>query len=268
MVSSVQTPNKNRVRANIWMLRFTRNWAKVVVIALGIYSLLPFAAPALMAAGAQSPARLLYTLYSPFCHQFAFRSVFLFGEQTMYPRAVSGTDLRPFEAYIQDSPEFQQSVEKVLVDRTGSVDPAVVAAFDPYEFTALLQFAARDFVGSPQMGYKMTLCARDAAIYVAMFIGGLVYLRPGIRRRLRPAPILLYALLGLGPMGIDGLSQLLGYPPFNLWPPRETEPIFRVVTGALFGLMNIWLGFPYLEASMRESRDRIQAKLAKAGIYV
>lgn len=268
MTTRTETPNNNRVRWNIWMLRFTRNWVKVVVIGLGIYSLLPIVAPTLMHFGAEAPARVLYTLYSPFCHQFAFRSIFLYGEQSFYPRAVSGTDLRPFEAYIQDSPEFRQSIERVLRDRTGTVDPAIVAAFDPYQFDALLQFAARDFVGTPQMGYKMTLCARDIMIYIAMFMGGLIYMRPGIRRRLRPAPIWLYALLGLGPMGIDGVSQLLGYPPFNLWPPRETEPFFRLVTGALFGLMNVWLGFPYLEASMRESRDRIQAKLAKAGIYV
>jgi uncharacterized membrane protein len=268
MTARTETPNSNRIRWNIWMLRFTRNWVKVVVIALGIYSLLPFVAPTLMYVGAEAPARVLYTLYSPFCHQFAFRSMFLFGEQTFYPRAVTGTDMQPFEAYIEDSPEFRQSVERVLLDRTGEVDPAVVAAFNPYEFTALLQFAARDFVGTPQMGYKMTLCARDIMIYTSMFVGGLIYMRPGIRRRLRPAPIFLYVLLGLGPMGIDGVSQLVSYPPFNFWPPREADPIFRVVTGMLFGLMNVWLGFPYLEASMRESRDRIQAKLARVGIYV
>jgi hypothetical protein len=43
-------------------------------------------------------------------------------------------------------------------------------------------------------------------------------------------------------------------------------PAFRVLTGALFGLMNIWLGFPYLEMSMRETRRELEAKLARVGI--
>ena len=67
------------------------------------------------------------------------------------------------------------------------------------------------------------------------------------------------------PIGIDGLSQLLGYPPFNFWPARETLPAFRIVTGVLFGLMNAWLGLPYLELSMRETREQIESKLKRAG---
>jgi hypothetical protein len=73
-------------------------------------------------------------------------------------------------------------------------------------------------------------------------------------------------LFGIAPIGIDGFSQLLGNAPFNLWPPREALPIFRVVTGTLFGLANVWLGFPYLEMSMKETRDQILAKFARAGI--
>jgi hypothetical protein len=41
-----------------------------------------------------------------------------------------------------------------------------------------------------------------------------------------------------------------------------------VVTGALFGLMNVWLGLPHIERSMRETRREIEAKLAKAGFGV
>ena len=38
-------------------------------------------------------------------------------------------------------------------------------------FTPWFQFASRDFPGNDQMGYKMTLCARDISIYAAIFIG-------------------------------------------------------------------------------------------------
>jgi hypothetical protein len=55
---------------------------------------------------------------------------------------------------------------------------------------------------------------------------------------------------------------MLSYPPFDLWPVRETLPAFRILTGAMFGLMNVWLAFPYLEMSMSESmrtaRNRIE----------
>jgi uncharacterized membrane protein len=255
----------SRIRANLWILWFTRRWLRVILVFLGLYSTLPFAAPALMHFGARDLAQVLYTFYSPFCHQFAFRSLFLFGEQAAYPRSISRTDLIPFEEAVRGSAEFDRAVEEAM-RFFGLTDPQIAADFDPHVYSPLMQMSARFFPGDQRMGYKTALCARDVAIYLAMFVGGLVYSLPAVRRRLRPAPILLYLFLGLGPIGIDGMSQLLGYPPFNLWQPRETTPFFRILTGIVFGLMNVWIGFPYLELSMRESRDRIRAKLAKVGI--
>jgi uncharacterized membrane protein len=268
-VNSTETePRKRRgARLNLWTLRFARNWLRIVLVIIGVYAALPWVAPTLMRIGATAPARLLYTLYSPFCHQFAFRSLFLYGEQTFYPRAISGTPLVPFETAIDGSPEWRAALEAWLRDsgRASAIRPEDVSVT---EWTADLQFGSRYFVGNEHMGYKTALCARDAAIYSGIFAGGLIYSIPFVRRRLRPVPLLLYAFLGLAPIGIDGFSQLLGYPPFNLWQPRETEPIFRVVTGALFGLMNAWLGFPYLESSFADTRAQIESKLARAGIRV
>lgn len=285
-----------RVRLNRWVLSFTRHWLQIVLAFLGVYSGLTFAAPALMAVGLTGPARALYTLYTPFCHQFAFRSIFLFGEQPFYPREIAGSGYTPYETYIEGSAAFDQSVRGVLLANgyrpaaeiavDPAADPAATpaiegneepgnaprileaaeASFDPNQFTPLLQFASRDFVGDARMGYKTAICARDVAIWSAMFLGGLIYAIPAVRRRLRPAPLVLYVFLGLGPIGIDGVSQLLSYPPFSLWPPRETTPFFRLLTGITFGLMNVWIGLPYLEMSARDSRDRIQAKLARAGL--
>jgi uncharacterized membrane protein len=75
----------------------------------------------------------------------------------------------------------------------------------------------------------------------------------------------LYIFVGLGPIGLDGFSQLLGYPPFNFWEVRETEPIFRVATGGVFGLMNAWLGFPYIERAMQDTIDQLTLKFRQAG---
>ncbi|MGB1289336.1 MAG: DUF2085 domain-containing protein, partial [Aggregatilineales bacterium] len=110
-----------------------------------------------------------------------------------------------------------------------------------------------------------TLCARDVAIYLAVFVGGLIYAIPAVRKRLRPIPLWLWAIIGVGPIAIDGFSQLLSYEPFQFWEVRETAPFFRVATGAFFGIMNAWLGFPHLNAAMRDTQLEVEAKLAKAG---
>jgi uncharacterized membrane protein len=242
------------LRLNLFMLRLARHWLRIVLVFLGIYVSLPFAAPTLMHLGFEGPARAIYFVYGPFCHQFAFRSFFLFGDQYAYPRYNTGTDLTPFEMYVAGLPEFDPGHSHSIGGPVG----------DLYAFTPGFQFTSRDFLGNEQMGYKLALCERDMATYMAMFLGGLAYTR--VRKRLRPAPFLLYGLLGVGPMAIDGLSQMFGYPPFQFWPPRETLPIFRVLTGTLFGLMNVWLGFPYLERAMADTRREVEAKLMRAGI--
>lgn len=246
------------LRLNKFVLHLSRNWLRVALVILGFYISLPWAAPTLMKLGLTGPGMAIYTLYSPFCHQFAFRSFFLYGEQPAYPRYNTGSPLTPFEAYAAQLPDFDPTRVHPIGGRIGDI----------YSFTPGYQFAARDFVGNEQMGYKLTLCERDISIYIALFVGGLIYSHPQVRRRLRPVPIYLYVILGVLPIALDGLSQMLGYPPFGLWPARETLPIFRVVTGALFGFMNAWLGFPYLEMSFIETRQQVEAKLARAGIYL
>lgn len=254
------------LRANLFLLRITRNWLRIAITILTVYVTLPFAAPTLMRLGLTGPGQFLYMLYSPFCHQFAFRSFFLYGEQPYYPREITNIPVKPFEDYAIDSEQYLDSYRFYYARSHNGTPPDSITRADLEIFSPWVQFAARDFLGNDQMGYKTTLCERDMAIYIALLAGALIFTR--IRHRLRPVPILIYVILGLGPIALDGVSQLLGYPPFNLWPPRETTPIFRVVTGALFGLMNAWLGLPYLEMSMRETRQDIEDKLQRAGIEI
>lgn len=230
------------IRTNRWILWLARHWLLLVLLFLFVYTGLSLTAPVLMKAGWDGAADVVYTLYAPLCHQFAFRSWFLFGDQLVYPRAVAGSGLRPFEFYAAQDPHF--------------------AGVDLYTWSAELQLKARSFRGNEQMGYKTALCERDVAIYGTMLLAGLLFSR--VRRWLRPAPILLYVFLGLGPLGLDGFSQLFSYPPFEFWPVRETLPGYRLLTGALFGLMNVWLAFPYLEQSMNETRQAIGTKLRLA----
>jgi uncharacterized membrane protein len=234
------------VRANRWALGLSRHWLRWVLLVIGIYVGLPFVAPTLMHFGLTGPGRALYTVYSPLCHQFAFRSFFLFGEQPAYPReAAHVPGLQPYEAFTTD------------------INAAEGTATDLSQWTVDLELLSRDFVGNQRMGYKVALCERDISIYGTMFIAGLIFAIPYVRRHLRPVPLWLYVLLGLMPIAIDGFSQLLGYPPFNLWAARETTPFFRVLTGAAFGFMNAWLAFPYLEETAHQAVVELERKFAR-----
>ena len=233
---------RRMIRTNRLVLRLARHWLLIVLGFLLLYTGLSLTPPLLIKAGWPGAADVLHKVYAPLCHQFAFRSWFFFGEQLVYPRQVAGSAQRSFEFYAAQDPHF--------------------ASIDLTVWSADLRLRARSFQGNEQMGYKTALCERDVAIYGMMFLAGLLFVRA--RRWLRPAPVLLYVLLGLGPLGLDGFSQMFSYAPFEFWPIRETLPHYRVITGALFGLMNVWLAFPYLEMSMNETRAAAGRKLRLA----
>lgn len=202
-----------------------------------LYVGIPFVAPTLMKVNAEVPARLIYTLYSPLCHQFGFRSFFLFGEQPYYPLK---------EAGLANVKTFDQI--------TGYADLA-----NPYSISRLY---ARQYKGDPVVGYKVALCERDVAIYGAIVVFGLVY--AGTRRRLPGLHWMLWILIGLGPIGLDGFSQLfsqLNWPWLAQYLPyRESTPFLRVFTGFLFGFCTAWFAFPNIEESMQETRQFLAKK--------
>jgi uncharacterized membrane protein len=238
-------------RVDRFLYTFSRRWLTIINVVVALYVMLPMLAPALMKVGLQGPARAIYTLYSPMCHQMASRSFFLFGEQLAYPRAIANTNLIPIEAYMPDIPEFMGV-------------PA-----DPAEWPAFLM-PARRFIGNAQMGYKMALCARDIGIYGFVLLGGLVY---GVVRRhyrIRPLPLWAFVILGMGPIGLDGFSQLFSQygsalEPLaflnNLFPLRESTPLLRTLTGAIFGLALVWLTFPHIDAGMQGTERDLARKL-------
>jgi len=218
------------LRLNQGLLVFAKHWLAVFNLLVFSYVSLPFAAPVLMEAGAVGPANLLYTLYSPFCHQLAFRSWFLFGEQPAYPSGLADTDLQSYG------------------EATG---------FDERDYAA-----ARAFRGDERLGYKVALCERDIAIYGGILLAGLVF--GPLKRHVKPLPIALWLLMGVLPIALDGGSQLLSVFPLYPLPARESTPFLRSFTGALFGVMNVWMAYPYVEQSMRETHAAISAKLSVA----
>lgn len=136
------------------IFQFAKHWLLVFNLLMGLYVGLPVLAPALMASGAKGPARLIYTIYRPVCHQLPWRSFFLFGEQPYY-----GQDY--------------------LVSQVGEEPLASL-------------WIAKSFFGTPELGYKMALCERDVAVYGTMLLAGLLF--GLVRKRLKPLPWLVFVL--------------------------------------------------------------------------
>lgn len=230
---SYRSPAKwTKADAFSWWL--SRNYLSLLNVLVLVYLGLPILAPALMNFGATGPARLIYRGYGVVCHQLAFRSFFLFGEQPYYPRQ---------EAQVPNVITF--------ADATGLSEAA----------TSESLYAARAFIGNEQVGYKIALCERDIAIYGAILAFGLLFGITG--KRLPAIPWYLWILLGMVPIGLDGVSQLLSQPPFDFWSFRESTPFLRSFTGALFGFFTAWFGYPMVEETMMETRRLLAEKLSR-----
>jgi len=136
------------------IFHFAKHWLLVFNLIIGLYVGLPVLTPALMTAGAEGPARLIYTVYKPMCHQLPWRSFFLFGERLFY-------------------------TEDYLVSQVGKEPLANL-------------WVAKSFYGTPELGYKMALCERDVAIYGSMVVAGMLF--GLLRKRLKPLPWLAFLL--------------------------------------------------------------------------
>lgn len=214
-------------RFSYWLSNHYMSLFNVFVI---IYLGLPFLAPVLMAYGAPAPAGLIYRAYGAVCHQFAFRSFFLFGEQAVYPREAAG---------VQGLTPYGQA--------TGLDERDV--------------WAARNYIGDSQHGYKIALCERDVAIYGGILLFGLLFAVTD--KRIKSLPWYFWILIGIMPIALDGFSQLLSQPPLSLLPYRESTPFLRTLTGALFGLTTAWFGYPMVEETMADTRRFMARKFAK-----
>ncbi len=229
-------------RFAIW---FAKRYMLVFNLFVFIYVGLPFLAPVLLNAGAVAPANVIYRVYSGLCHQLAYRSFFLYGDQIVYPRAAANVEgLTTF----QQATGFDES----------SLDPARAVRGDEEG----LEY---------NLGYKVALCQRDVAMYLAMLIFGVAFVAFG--KKWKPLPLWAWLLFGVFPIGFDGGTQLLtmifdfGTTPFwenlsAIFPLRESTPYLRVLTGGLFGLTSAWLGYPNVEMIMAQSRIDLAKKIA------
>jgi len=216
-------------RVSFWI---AKRYLLILNLFILLYAGLPLLAPTFMKIGWVAPANVIYRIYKPLCHQFGFRSFFLYGEQPFYPTAETGmTGYKTFEQV------------------TG-----ITGVEDPYSAS---RFEARNYIGNETVGFKAALCERDLGIYFAMLAFGVIFSLTG--RKLKTLPWMLWLLLAIAPVGFDGFSQLFSQ--FNwdwlsaLLPYRESTPYLRVLTGAMFGFFTAWFAYPNIEDSMKETRQ-------------
>jgi uncharacterized membrane protein len=234
--SDVLARNQTWTKADAFAYWLGRRYLWIFNLIVLIYLGLPALAPVMMNAGLTAPASAIYRVYGAMCHQWGFRSFFLFGEQAVYPRVAAG---------VEGLLTFEQATG---VGESNSAQDL---------------WAAREYRGAQGVGYKVALCERDMSIFGGILIFGLLFGLSG--RKLPAMHWILWILLGLVPVGIDGVSQLISQPPLAFIPYRESTPYLRIITGFLFGFTTAWFGYPQVEISMEETRRILAIKKLRVG---
>jgi len=247
--SSTVSRSPSQIQRMIQMKRvvlwLTRHWLLVVNILIAVWVGLPWLAPVALNLGFTGAGRAIYLLYSFQCHQLPERSFFLFGKQWMY----SLTEI--------------QSVWQ------NTDNPAIL----------------RQFIGNPEMGWKVAWSDRMVSMYTSILPASLLY--GLVRKRIKPISFWMFAFL-LAPMAIDGgthaVSDLagigLGFRDTNVWLQTLTNHALpttfyqgdalgsfnswmRLITGILFGLGLVAFAFPYVNDSFADIARRSEETLMK-----
>jgi uncharacterized membrane protein len=218
-------------KINTW---FSKHWLFTFNTAWGIFVILPWLAPVFMELGLIWPGKAIYFIYTFFCHQLPERSWFLFGPQFSYPQT-----------------EIAQAWG-VSMSEMGS------------------EFFRRQFIGTPELGWKVAWSDRMVSMYGSIFLFGLGYalLRElGIKVKGFSWKALLLLIL---PMALDGTTHLindalpLDFRQTNTWAVFITgntlsaefyaddmwgslNSLLRLITGLLFGLGVVGFLWPIMD---------------------
>ncbi len=132
------TPNERRIVLFVdrIVVFIGAHWVALVAFGLFLFSAPPVLAPILMYYGITGPANAIYSVYHLTCHELAYRTYFLGGQQPAYTIDQLRTALN-----VQND--------------------------DLYYWW--------NFQGNAVLGYKMALCERCMAIYGSMFFGSILF---------------------------------------------------------------------------------------------
>lgn len=224
--------------------RISQHWLSFFLIVFGIFNLLPFLAPVFMTSGLDAGGKVIYTAYSPLCHQMAQRSFFLFGDDVMY------------------------DAEQLPVTLTGTGDDTLTL---------------RRFKGTEELGWKVAWSDRMVYMYGGVWLAALIYalLRKKVRP-ISPiwfAVLLLPMVIDGGTHFLSDLSGITkGFRYDNTWLVSLTGHAFpesfysgdgfgsfnsmmRLLSGITFGIACVWLAFPYISRSFQQSAQQMSGKL-------
>jgi uncharacterized membrane protein len=226
-MSAITTSLSQKPRPSVfeWI---SHHWFETFLIVYGLWVWLPFLAPVFMNFGWEGAGKAVYFIYSFFCHQLPERSLFFFGEKTMY-------SLREIQAVWQDT-----------------VNPMIL----------------RQFIGNEVMGWKVAWSDRMISFYTSVWLFALVLwpfrqkVKPlswwAFALFLLPMMIdgITHAvsdLVGIG-QGFRDTNQWLALLTNNAFSASfyagdalgSFNSIMRLITGLLAGLGIVWLVFPYI----------------------
>jgi uncharacterized membrane protein len=146
-------------------------------------------------------------------------------------------------------------------------------------------FVLRQFIGNPEMGWKVAWSDRMVSMYTSIFVGGLIY--GLLRKRLKPLSFGKFAILFL-PMVMDGGTHMIsdlqgigqGFRDTNLWLQTITNNAFstafyqgdalasfnswmRLISGILFGIALVGFVYPYMNGAFTDIVRRSEATLLR-----
>lgn len=205
-------------RGVFWL---AHHWLACFNMLAGLYVGGALLAPILMHFGASNLGLLLYTFYRPFCHQYPFRSWFLFGP----------TFARPLTAPL----------------------PIV-------EMHASARWLGSPEAGYKMALCQRDIAIYGMIFLSGVLYGGLRRRRtvPPLPLWLYFVFGILPMLLDGGVQWLSYLITLL-WPGIHL-PPFETIPLLRALTGALFGAGIVGMAYPILEDYFKDVRALLQRK--------
>ena len=150
------------------------------------------------------------------------------------------------------------------------------------------QLVLRQFVGTPEMGWKMAWSDRMISTYGGIWLGALCYAILG--KRAPRIPLWLWILVGVIPLGLDGITHFIndivagssgqGFRDTNDWLRVLTFNAFpaefyygnmlgsfnswaRWITGLLFGILTVFAIFPYIGAGLKDTQRDLEYQLAR-----
>lgn len=228
------------------------HWLGIALVLFFVFNLGAWTAPALMKLKMERAANIVYTIYSPLCHQMAQRSFFLFGEKPMY------------------------TPEEMGIPSTGNMGAEMLMS--------------RQFRGNSSLGWKVAWSDRMVYMYCANWLALLILVIISRYRTVKPISIWLL-MLALLPMAIDGGTHMLsdtaglfaGFRYNNEWLATLTghllpeqfyigdqlgsfNSLMRLLSGLTFGFGTIWFAVPYLTKFSEQTVTAIDDQLARASM--